>query len=60
MTNQQILRVVAAMNETQQMLAKFETAYGRRPEHLRTNEDRKLIDFYRNHAVKLAAILTPA
>jgi hypothetical protein len=57
MTPEQTRRVIQAMGETQRMLAKFEIAYDRRPEHLRTDEDRKLINFYRNHVAKLTDIL---
>lgn len=50
-------RVVKALNETQQMLEKLENKYTQRPEHLRTLEDSKLINFYRNHVAKLTSIL---
>jgi hypothetical protein len=57
MTHEQSKRVIQAMDETQRMLAKLETAYDRRPDHLRTDEDRKLIDFHHRHVAKLAAML---
>lgn len=51
-------RIIQALNETQRMLEKLETQYERRPEHLRTDDDRNLIGFYRQHVVKLAGMLT--
>lgn len=60
MTQDQRRRTVHAMTETQQMLEKLETQYERRPEHLRTDDDRDLIGFYRGHVAKLAAMLEAA
>jgi hypothetical protein len=50
-------RIIQALSETQRTLEKLETAYARRPDHLRTEEDQSLIDFYRNHAKKLTGML---
>ena len=50
-------RILQALTETQQMLAKLEGRYDRRPAHLRTDDDRALIEFYRGHAAKLTAML---
>lgn len=57
MTQEQHRRVNQAMTETQQMLAKLEAAYERRPAHLRTDEDRNLIAFHHRHIAKLTAML---
>jgi len=53
-------RIIQAMNDTQRMLAKLEAQYERRPEHLRTDEDRGLICFYRQHVTKLATMMEAA
>lgn len=57
MNADQYRRTIQAMDKTQRMLAKLEAAYERRPAHLRTDDDRKLISFYRGHVAKLAAML---
>lgn len=57
MTQNQLGRTIRAMRETKQMLENLELRYGRRPEHLQTDEDRRLIDDYRKHVAKLTAML---
>lgn len=60
MTTEQKRRTVEALAETHRMLEKFEGQYARRPEHLRTDEDRRMISFYRGHTVKLTNMLGEA
>jgi len=60
MTEAQQRRVVQAMAETQTMLERLEQRYGRRQEHLQTDDDRQLIAFYRKHVAKLTKMLEAA
>jgi len=57
MTPEKLRRVNRALYETDKMREKLERAYALRPAHLRTDDDRNLIEFYRGHCARLTDML---